>query len=218
MICAVIIFLLFLMGIDWEKLSLVVTLSLKVKKITRKIGRMTLNEVKLSGCFLLAGFHIIDYNNSKIIIILRIGPMNKSDIYSQALSQSNLRLTPQRLAVCRILAASEEHPTAQMIYEQVRKDYPSLSLATVYNTLETLVSLGLVNALGSAGDGKVHYDGDTEPHVNLACLACNKVVDFPSQYVDELQREVAEYSGYKLMGARVLYYGYCPQCQENGKG
>lgn len=144
--------------------------------------------------------------------------MNKIENFAQALSESGLRLTPQRLAVCRLLASTDEHPTAQMIYDSVRKEYPTLSLATVYNTLETLVNLGMVHDLGSAGDGRVHYDGETGPHVNLACLMCSQVIDFPSQHVEALQNEVAENSGYRLKGARVLYYGYCPACQANGSG
>jgi Fur family transcriptional regulator, peroxide stress response regulator len=139
--------------------------------------------------------------------------MEKTDLFTQALREAGLRLTPQRLAVCRLLAESHEHPTAQMIYDQVLREYPTLSLATVYNTLETLVSLGVVNDLGTAGDGKVHYDGDTGPHINLACVTCHRVIDLPSQYVSDLQKEVAENSGYILTGARVLYYGYCPECQ-----
>lgn len=140
--------------------------------------------------------------------------MERAELFAQTLKKAGLRLTPQRLAICRLLAESEEHPTAQVIYEYLRPAFPSLSLATVYNTLDTLVNLGVVNVLGSAGDGTEHYDGDTEPHVNLACIACHRVIDLPSRYVDALHQEVTASSGYQIKGARVLYYGICPQCQE----
>ena len=68
-----------------------------------------------------------------------------------------------------------------------------------------------------AGDGKVHYDADTEPHVNLACISCNRIVDIPSSHVQQLDEEITSTSGYKLLGARVLYYGLCPECQEKSK-
>ncbi len=140
--------------------------------------------------------------------------MDRTERLVQALRQEGLRLTPQRLAICRLLATTDQHPTAQMIYEQLRPQYPSLSLATVYNTLDILVNLGVVNALGGAGDDMVHYDADTDPHVNLACTVCHRVIDLPSQHVQALQEEVTATSGYRLLGARVLYYGICPDCQQ----
>jgi Fur family peroxide stress response transcriptional regulator len=99
------------------------------------------------------------------------------------------------------------------VYEHLAPAHPTLSLATVYNTLETLVGLGVVNALGTAGDAAVHYDADLSPHVNLACVRCHRVVDLPSEHVFEIKREVSEHSGYQVLGARVLYYGVCPSCQ-----
>jgi Fur family peroxide stress response transcriptional regulator len=139
--------------------------------------------------------------------------MDRTQFLAQSLRQAGLRLTPQRLAICRYLAATNAHPTAQLIYDQLRQEFPSLSLATVYNTLETLVELGAVNTLGSAGDGAEHYDADTSPHVNLACIACHRVIDLSSEHIHALDEEVAARSGYRLLGTRVLYYGLCPRCQ-----
>jgi Fur family peroxide stress response transcriptional regulator len=105
-----------------------------------------------------------------------------------------------------------------MIHEMLQEEYPSLSLATVYNTLESLVQLGAINSLGSAGDDAMHFDADTGPHVNLACTNCHRVIDLPSQYVLSLENEVAANSGYQILGARVLYYGLCPDCQSQVNG
>ena len=140
-------------------------------------------------------------------------PATAEERLIQPLKQAGLRLTPQRLAVYRYLAGVNTHPTAQQVYEALAPEYPSLSLATVYNTLETLVGLGVINALGTAGDDAVHYDGDVSPHVNLACVHCHRVIDLPSHHVSAIQQEVSAHSGYQLLGARVMYYGVCPQCQ-----
>ncbi|HEX2979918.1 MAG TPA: Fur family transcriptional regulator [Anaerolineaceae bacterium] len=140
--------------------------------------------------------------------------MKTFETLTASLQKADLRLTPQRIAICRLLSETEEHPTAGEIFAQVRAQYPSLSLMTVYNTLKALVELGAVNALGAAGDDNVHYDADMRPHVNLACIACHRIVDLPSRHVAELDREISQISGYQLLGARVLYYGLCPDCQK----
>jgi len=137
---------------------------------------------------------------------------------ARKLQSAGLRLTPQRLAIYRYLANTDTHPTAQAIFEELRPEYPSLSLATVYNTLETLVNLGIINALGSAGDDAVHFDGDLTPHVNLACVSCHRVIDLYSENVGQLENEVAARSGYQILGARVLYYGLCPRCAQQAAG
>jgi Fur family peroxide stress response transcriptional regulator len=139
--------------------------------------------------------------------------MTDTSTLALALQQAGMRITPQRTAICELLGTSEEHPTAAMIYEDLKPRFPSMSLATVYNTLDALVEIGAINVLGQAGDDTVHYDADTEPHVNLACLSCNKIVDIPSEHVTHLDEEITAASGYKLLGARVLYYGLCPDCQ-----
>lgn len=143
--------------------------------------------------------------------------MSNLPALTSTLQQAGMRLTPQRMAVCKLLIESDEHPTAAMIYEDLRPQFPSLSLATVYNTLEALVSLGAVNVLGHAGDDNVHYDADLEPHVNLACISCHRIIDIPSEHIQHLDSEITQASGYKLLGSRVLYYGLCPECQEAGR-
>ena len=139
--------------------------------------------------------------------------MPKLESFTSALKEAGLRFTPQRIAICKLLSESREHPTAARIHQALQAEYPSLSLMTVYNTLNTLVDLGVVNALGHAGDGNVHYDGDTSPHINLACVSCHCIVDVPSPGLTEMDAQVSATSGYKLLGARLMYYGLCPECQ-----
>ena len=132
----------------------------------------------------------------------------------ESLRQEGLRLTPQRVAICQLLVNNDEHPSAQSLYEQLRPDYPSLSLTTVYNTLEALVRLGAIHNLGNDVSGTVRYDAETTAHANLICTSCNRIVDFHSPYVQALTDEVNNQSGYQIAGARVLYYGLCEQCQQ----
>jgi len=135
---------------------------------------------------------------------------------TEGLKAAGLRLTPQRVAICKILEESKDHPTALMIYHQLLPQFPTLSLATVYKTLNVLKSMGLVHALGDAGDGAEHFDADLTPHINLVCTKCHRVVDFDEARIQEIQRVVEQRSGYVIQGARIVYYGLCPQCRANG--
>ncbi len=131
----------------------------------------------------------------------------------EALAEANLRLTPQRIEICRALARDEEHPTAQKIYEQLRQNYPSLSLTTVYGTLDSLTRLGAITSLGNIGDERVHYEVNTTPHINLACLSCHRIVDMASNTVATLEREVQKEIGTRVLSGRIVYYGECIECE-----
>lgn len=139
--------------------------------------------------------------------------MSKNNIIAQQLKEAGLRLTPQRLLIYQTLLQSKEHPTAQELYHTVKDQLPSLSQATVYNTVQALVKAGLIQEIGEAGDGAVHYDADLTPHVNLICTRCHRVEDFFDVPLNAVASQVAGQSGYQIQGARVAYYGLCPACQ-----
>jgi Fur family transcriptional regulator, peroxide stress response regulator len=130
-----------------------------------------------------------------------------------ALSAASLRLTPQRIEICRFLAESESHPTAQGIYDVLKEKYPSLSMTTVYGTLDSLVRLGAITSLGNVGDERIHYEVNTTPHVNLACISCQRIVDMESTTVGALEHEVQDRIGSKMLSGRVVYYGDCIECE-----
>lgn len=133
--------------------------------------------------------------------------------YLSVLRKTGLRATPQRMAIWDYLITSDEHPSAIEIFTRLKPQFPSLSLATVYNTLDVLVGMGLVNALGSIGDDRVHFDANLEPHVNLVCRVCHKVVDTDAACVEDLEAELRLKTGYQVEGSRILYFGICPECQ-----
>jgi len=127
----------------------------------------------------------------------------------EALKDAGLRMTPQRMAICQDLAGRFDHPTAQSVYEQVKKEYPSLSLTTVYQTLDTLLKIGVITSIGSAGDDTIHYEVNTKPHINLACLTCHRICDLRSQAIQALEQEVQQAIGSKVLSGRVVYYSEC---------
>lgn len=129
------------------------------------------------------------------------------------LRDAGLRVTPQRLVIYEALVQDKHHPTAQGLFEELQSRLPSLSQATVYNTLETMVEMGLVRELGTAGDGTVRYDADTSPHAHLVCTGCNSIEDFAAVAVPVPPRAALEEKGYTIRSAGVYYYGLCRDCR-----
>jgi Fur family peroxide stress response transcriptional regulator len=130
------------------------------------------------------------------------------------LREREYRLTPQRIALLRLLAASEGHPSASHLYDQIKDQFPTTSLATVYKTLNVLKEIDEVLELGfSNGDNR--YDGNNpQPHPHLICVNCQNILDAEVGLAQNLIHEVAQSSGYQIVGHRLDFYGLCPDCQD----
>ena len=133
---------------------------------------------------------------------------------SEILGLPKMRNTAQRKAIYDYLRQSDEHPSAEGIFKALKPDYPTLSLATVYNTLELLVKAGLVNTIGNLKGNKIHFDADLTPHVHLFCSNCEEFLDFDYELIEQVKAQVIQESGYKVTGSRLVYYGLCSKCQQ----
>ena len=130
------------------------------------------------------------------------------------LREHHYRLTPQRIAIVKILAVSEEHPTVEMIYERVKRDFPYTSLATIYKTVNLLKHVGEVMELGFVDDGN-RYDGIRPfPHAHLICTKCKKIIDPNITALRELPKALTQKTGYRILNHRLDFFGICPQCQQ----
>lgn len=130
------------------------------------------------------------------------------------LKASDCRLTPQRIALLRLIASSEGHPSAARLYEQIRAQFPTTSPATVYKTLNLLKELGEVLELGFSHDDN-RYDGNRPyPHPHLICVRCRKIIDPQVSLVNDLTQEVAELTGFEVISHRLDFYGICPECRQ----
>jgi Fur family peroxide stress response transcriptional regulator len=131
------------------------------------------------------------------------------------LKSRDFRITPQRLAVLRILASSEGHPTVDEIYKEVKAAFPTTSLATVYKTISLLKELNEVLELGFP-DGSNRYDGNNPvPHPHAICMKCKKIMDPALMSIEELSEEMSRKTGYKILHHRLDFFGLCPDCQKN---
>ncbi len=92
------------------------------------------------------------------------------------LRRNKKKVTPQRLAVYAALADTTEHPTAETLYKELRADYPTMSLATVYKSLDAFCEIGIVREL-NMGEEAFRYDADISPHPHIRCMSCDRVAD-----------------------------------------
>ena len=136
------------------------------------------------------------------------------------LRQDSIRLTPQRLAVLRILAEDTGHPTVEQVFDRVRGVYPTTSLATIYKTIDMLKGIGEVLEL-SVGESH-RYDGrDPRPHPHLICESCGSITDLPLDgplgdpvVLADTAEAVASFHGYAEVQPRLEFRGRCPACQD----
>jgi Fur family transcriptional regulator, peroxide stress response regulator len=129
-----------------------------------------------------------------------------------------VKLTPQRLAIFEYLARHPDHPTAEDVYRDVLERYPTLSFATVYNTLELLAEMGEVRMV-IVDELRRRYDVNTEPHRHAVCRQCRRIVDVCEHEIGggELLRQALERvdlsaRGFVVEGASVEFAGLCGDC------
>jgi len=138
--------------------------------------------------------------------------LQKSDASAiEALRSKGYKATPQRIAICRIALNSRKHPSAQQVYDEVKKIHPTVSLATVYKTLEVLRDLDLVQELNFP-KGQARFDSYMNPHINLICLRCGSITDLNDFTTEEITRKVAAATKFKPSGQRIDVYGTCQKC------
>jgi Fur family peroxide stress response transcriptional regulator len=136
----------------------------------------------------------------------------KSDASAiEALRSKGYKATPQRIAICRIAFNSREHPSAQQVYNEVKKIHPTVSLATVYKTMEVLRDLDLVQELNFP-EGQARFDSYMNPHINLICLKCGKITDLDDATAAEITKKVAAATKFKPNSQRIDVYGTCRKC------
>ncbi len=128
-----------------------------------------------------------------------------------ALEANGQRFTEQRAAVYRYLRSTDRHPSADAVFTAVREVIPDISLATVYKSLETLVSCALASKL-TYGDGSARYDGRTDPHPHARCLSCGQVRDLPGHLDAHTVTGLGDIPGFEVEAYRVEVVGTCAEC------
>lgn len=120
----------------------------------------------------------------------------------------------KRDAILDCLRSTTTHPGAEWVYEQVKKEIPDISLATVYRNLALFKSQGLIQSVATV-NGVERFDGNTAPHVHFLCTGCARILDLPRMEIPPaLSLEAASQSGSTIESCQLSFTGLCPECRK----
>lgn len=126
----------------------------------------------------------------------------------------NMRLTTQRQIIIEELSKVKSHPTANEVYDMVRKRLPRIGLGTVYRNLELMADSGIILKLEVGGTQK-RFDATTETHYHIRCTKCDKVDDIDIPVQQHIDQVAASTTDYQILGHHIEFSGVCADCQEN---
>ncbi len=125
----------------------------------------------------------------------------------------NLKYSRQREAIKEFLITRKDHPTADVVYLNLKEEFPNISLGTVYRNLTLLSDIGEIMKL-SMGDGADHFDGNPNPHYHFICTNCHAVSDLEMDNIDYIiETASAGFEG-QITGYSAHFYGLCQTCYE----
>lgn len=124
---------------------------------------------------------------------------------------ASLKYSRQREAIVGFLKTRKDHPTADMVYSNLRPDFPNLSLGTVYRNLSLLADLGEILRL-RVGDGTDRFDADTSPHYHFICSDCGSVIDLDMGSINQIDDIAGMNFDGQICGHVTYFYGKCGAC------
>lgn len=129
----------------------------------------------------------------------------------EKLEEKGLRITPQRLSIFCCLVNTKSHPSAEVVYKTVRKQFPNISFDTVNRTMLCFLENGLIKMVES-GYGPRRYDADLKQHYHFRCLECKKIIDFESPEYDNINIPEDIKKRFKVYNQKIILEGICPDC------
>jgi Fe2+ or Zn2+ uptake regulation protein len=126
-----------------------------------------------------------------------------------------LKVTPQRQSIFRVLSSATAHPTAESVYAAVSTEMPTISLRTVYQTLNDLAAMGELSAL-DVGTGSTRFDPNLEPHHHLVCDECGRIDDLHAHFPGVVVPPTGEAAGFEVTATEIVFRGRCAECAAAG--
>ena len=124
-----------------------------------------------------------------------------------------MRYSKQREAILRVVNASNVHPTAEMVYREVKKEIPNISLGTVYRNLNALADASQIKRISIPKD-VYHFDHRHVEHYHFYCTKCHQLYDLPGSTIHQLIHRLEQEESVRITDYEVLFYGICQKCQK----
>ena len=131
----------------------------------------------------------------------------------EQLRDRRIAVTPQRLAVMAALQSRRDHPTADHLYQEVRRSLPAISFNTVYKTLEILCQQGMVIKVNPL-HAVARYDGETGRHAHIICRQCHRIIDLDWEGLEVPALPAEALQGFQIEHPSLTFWGLCPGCQQ----
>jgi len=138
--------------------------------------------------------------------------LGAGEIFRNKCREANLKITPQRTIIFDALVNDKGHPTADIVFQRVRKKIPNISFDTVSRTLLSFVDMGLLKVVEGYGRPK-RFDTDVDSHHHFQCLKCNKIIDFCDTGFDALEIPKEIKNRFTVTGKKVVLEGLCDSCK-----
>ena len=142
--------------------------------------------------------------------------MESKEKVIEAFRRNGFRATPQRIAIAQVVLNSKDHPTAEQVFNFVKRTYPSISLSTVYNTLNTMRDVNMLQEL--AFGNNYRYDTNTSIHVNLVCQNCGDIMDIENKTIEKEVEKISKRRKVSIIDHRFDIYGICRKCEIVNQG
>jgi Fe2+ or Zn2+ uptake regulation protein len=128
-------------------------------------------------------------------------------------------MTIQRQVILEEVQKTDSHPTADEIYEKVRKRMPRISMGTVYRNLDMLAACGVIQKV-DAGLAQMRFDGNNQEHYHLTCVQCGAIkdipIEIPNNSLENLEKVMGNLTKYGIFGHKLEFFGLCPECLKKG--
>jgi len=152
---------------------------------------------------------MVKVKNSNKKVVLKLN--QKSSYCKEKLEQNSFRITPQRISIFNYLVESKDHPSAEMVYYEVKKEFPYISFDTVNRTLLCFFAKGLIRMVES-GYGPRRFDANLKKHYHFRCYNCKRIIDFDCSEYDHIKIPEDINRRFKILKQEIILEGICPDC------